>query len=105
MVAASGLGIFLISLIRNSRQVGPVMSGGLTFLGMLGGLFTVAVPNMPAAFNAITLFTPHGWVLKGWRLVLSGAPTVDLLVPALVLLAMGALFFTLGAMIFRKRFA
>jgi ABC-2 type transport system permease protein len=105
VAAASGLGIFLISLIRNSRQVGPVMSGGLTFLGMLGGLFTVAVPNMPAAFNNITLFTPHGWVLKGWRLVLSGAPTSELLVPALVLLAMGALFFTLGAMIFRKRFA
>jgi ABC-2 type transport system permease protein len=95
VVASAGLGIFLISLMRSTRQAGPVLGGGLTVLGMLGGLFTVAVP-MPAAFEMVNLFTPHGWAIRGWRLVINGAGPAEVLLPLGVLLLSGAVLFALG---------
>ena len=105
VAAATGLGVLLISLVRNVRQAGPVLGGGLTVLGMLGGLFTASMPSMPKIFDAIGLFTPQGWVLKGWKACLAGGAPADLLLPAAVLLAMGVILFFSGAAIFRRRFA
>jgi len=103
-IAAVGLSVLLISLVKTSKQAGPVLGGGLTFLGMLSGLFTTNV-KMPAAFNVIGNFTPQGWVLKAWKLTLSGAPLNQLLLPFLVLLAMGVVMFLIGAVLFRRRYA
>jgi len=106
VVAATGLGVLLIAFVKTTKQGGPVLGGGLTALGMLGGLFTANVPNaMPAAMNVIANFTPQGWVLKSWKIVLDGQPTIDLLVPFVIMMAMGAVMFALGAMMFRRRFA
>jgi ABC-2 type transport system permease protein len=106
VVTATGLGVLLISLVKNSRQGGPVLGGGLTGLGMLGGLFTANMPNaLPAAMNMIANFTPQGWVLKAWRLVMDGASAGELLVPFAVMMAMGILMFVIGAGMFRRRFA
>ncbi|MBI5566517.1 MAG: ABC transporter permease, partial [Chloroflexi bacterium] len=44
IIAATGFGLFLMSLIKNQKQSGMVLGGALTAAGMLGGLFTVAVP-------------------------------------------------------------
>jgi ABC-2 type transport system permease protein len=96
VAAAGGLGIFIISFMQSTKQSGPVLGGGLTVLGMLGGLFTVAVA-MPAAFETVNLFTPHGWAMRGWRLVLSGAGPAEVLLPLVVLLLIGAVLFALGA--------
>ena len=106
VIAASGLGVLLISLVKTSRQGGPVLGGGLTALGMLGGLFTANMPNaLPAAMKSLGNFTPQGWVLKAWNLVMAGASATELLVPFAVMLGMGIAMFILGAMQFRKRFA
>jgi ABC-2 type transport system permease protein len=106
VVTATGLGVLLISLVKNSRQGGPVLGGGLTGLGMLGGLFTANMPNaLPATMNMIANFTPQGWVLKAWRLVMDGASAGELLVPFAVMMAMGILMFVIGAGMFRRRFA
>jgi ABC-2 type transport system permease protein len=106
VIAAAGLGVLLISFVKSTRQGGPVLGGGLTVLGMLGGLFTANIPGgMPAAFNAIANFTPQGWVLKGWRMVLAGQPASDLLVPFAVVVAMGVVMFAVGAVMFRRRYA
>jgi ABC-2 type transport system permease protein len=104
VVAATGLGVLLISLVRNSRQGGTVIGGSLSALGMLGGLFTIAAP-MPPAFDRLALITPHGWVMQGWKLVLAGSPPGDILVTTLVLVLMGTGLFAGGAAIFRRRFA
>jgi ABC-2 type transport system permease protein len=105
VVAATGLGVALIALIKGSRQAGPVLGGGLTVLGMLGGLFTANIPGgMPAAFNVLANFTPQGWVLKAWRGVLDGAPMVDLLVPLAVAVTIGLALFVVGAALFRRRY-
>jgi ABC-2 type transport system permease protein len=104
--AAVGLGVLLISFVKSTKQGGPVLGGGLTALGMLGGLFTANMPNaLPDAMKKIANFTPQGWVLKGWRMALDGSVAGDLLIPFLVTVAMGILMFVIGAMMFRRRYA
>jgi ABC-2 type transport system permease protein len=106
VIAASGLGVLLISFVKTSKQGGPVLGGGLTALGMLGGLFTANIPGgMPAAFAALANFTPQGWVLKGWKLSLAGSAPADLLLPFALALAMGVAMFAIGAVMFKRRFA
>jgi ABC-2 type transport system permease protein len=105
VIAAAGLGVLLISFVKTSQQGGPVLGGGLTLLGMLGGLFTANIPGgMPAAFTAMGNFTPQGWVLKAWQLALSGADAAALLLPLGISLAMGSVMFALGAVMFARRF-
>lgn len=105
VVIATGFGLLVMSLIKTARQSGPVLGGALTVTGMLGGLFTVAVPNMPAGFNTLGLFMPQGWALRGWLAAIDGANPIDVLLPVVVMLMLGAVFFALGTIIFRKRFA
>jgi ABC-2 type transport system permease protein len=105
IVASAGFGVMLMSFVKNSRQIGPVMGGVLTLTGMLGGLFTNGIPNIPAAFDKVTLITPHGWALQGWKLALSGANPDQVFATVLVMFAMGLAFFAVGIALFRKRFA
>lgn len=106
VVAATGLGVLLIAFVKNSRQGGPVLGGGLTALGMLGGLFTANIPNaMPPAMEMIAHFTPQGWVLKAWRMVMDGQSAGELWMPFAVLVVMGIVMFAIGSMMFRRRFA
>lgn len=105
IVAAAGFGVMLMSFIKNSRQTGPVMGGVMTLVGMMGGLFTTGIPNLPASVDKFTLITPHGWALQGWKLALSGASPLQAITPVLVLLGMGILFFMVGIVLFRRRFA
>lgn len=104
VIAAVGLAVLLVSLIKTSKQSGAIFGGGLTALGMLGGLFTTNIA-MPASFNAIANFIPQGWVLKAWKLSITGQPAGELVLPFLVLLGMGLVMFILGAALFRRRFA
>lgn len=103
VIAASGLGVLLISFLKNSKQAGPVMGGGLTVLGMLGGLFSVAV-KMPAGFDTLSLFTPQGWAIHSWKITFAGASPSEVLLPMVILLAMGIVMFIAGAAIFRRRY-
>lgn len=104
VLAAGGLGVLLISLVKTSRQAGVVLGGGLTMLGMLGGLFTSSV-EMPAAFTRMAVFTPQGWAIKGWSLVENGAALPELSLTLAALAAMGVVMFGIGAVLFRRRFA
>jgi ABC-2 type transport system permease protein len=105
VAAASGVGVFIMSLVKTTRQAGPVLGGVLTGMGMAGGLFTSTIPNMPAAFNTVTLFTPQGWAMQAWKLALAGGGVAEIWVSAAVLVIMGAAFFGAGALLFRRRFA
>jgi ABC-2 type transport system permease protein len=104
VVDAAGLGVLLISFVKTSRQAGPVLGGALTALGMLGGLFTANM-TMPEAFNRLAVFTPQGWVVRGWKIVLNGQPVTELLLPLLVMLVVGVIMFMIGAFRFQRRFA
>lgn len=105
VVAASGFGILITSLIKTTRQAGPVQAAVITVTGMLGGLFTAWMVNLPAALDALTLTMPQGWALHSWKLALAGARPDEAFLPVTVLLAMGTVFFVVGVLLFRKRFA
>jgi ABC-2 type transport system permease protein len=105
VVAAAGFGVLLMSFLKSTRQAGPVMGTVLTLSGMVGGLFTTGFQNLPATYETISLLTPHGWALRGWKLALAGSSASDVLLPVAVTLVMGIVFFTIGALVFRRRFA
>lgn len=54
VVAASGFGILITSLIKTTRQAGPVQAAVITVTGMLGGLFTAWMVNLPAALEIVS---------------------------------------------------
>lgn len=105
VAAAGGFGVFVISLLKNTRQAGAVLGGLLTVLGILSGLFTVGFASPPAALNLSAMFTPHGWAMRLWRASIDGAPLSDMLLPLLVSLAIGVVFFAIGYRFFNRRFA
>lgn len=104
VVAGSGFGILLISLLKNNRQAGAVIGGVLAVMGMLSGLFSAGFTGA-SIFDRIGLFFPQGWALHGMKLVLSGAAPQDVLVSLAVLLGFGLVFFAVGTQKFRTRFA
>ena len=104
VTAASGLGVLVISLVRSTRQAGPVLGGVLTFLGMLGGLFTASI-DMPASFTSLSRFTPQGWVMVNWKEMLAGSSPASILPSFFICVGLGIGCFFIGALIFRRRYA
>ena len=104
VIAAAGLGVLLISFVKTTQQAGPILGGGLTVLAILGGLFSSGL-QLPEAFTMLAIFTPQGWVIKTWNIVLSGQPLVELMGPFVVLMVMGTVMFVIGARLFQKRLA
>jgi ABC-2 type transport system permease protein len=105
VLAAAGFGILLMSFVRTPRQAGPVIGLVVTLTGLMGGLMPMGDPSQPPPFERLTLALPQGWAQHGWRLVLAGGSTGDLLLPALVLAVVGTAFFAAGALLFDRRFA
>ncbi len=105
ILAAAGFGVFVMSLVKSTRQTGPILGGVLTVTGMLGGLFTTGIPDVPAFLDRAKLAMPQGWALEIWQRVLAGASLEMILTPFAVLIAIGVVFFSIGVLIFRRRFA
>lgn len=105
IMAATGFGVMVMSFIKSTRQTGPVLGGVMTITGALGGLFSNGIPNLPEAMDKIALFVPQGWAMQTWKLSLAGNSAGSILLPALVLIALGILFFAVGLSLFRRRFS
>jgi ABC-2 type transport system permease protein len=105
VVCAAGFGLFLMSFIKNARQAGPIMGGVLSVLAMVGGLYSLFMPNLPPLLDQISLFTPQGWVMRSWKLALNGAALTDVLPPVAVAVVIGIVLFGIGTLNFRKRYA
>jgi len=82
-----------------------VLGAGLTMTGMVGGLFTNFVPGIPSSLQAASLAMPQGWAAHLWSLALAGASTAEMVLPLVVLAAMGTVFFLVGVAINRRSFA
>lgn len=104
VAGATGLGVLLIAFVKTAKQAGPVIGGGLTAMGMLGGLFT-GTGTLPEIFTRLADFLPQGWVIKAWKLALAGQGPTELVTPTLVLLLIGAACFAIGAWRIQRRFA
>jgi ABC-2 type transport system permease protein len=104
IVVATGFGVMLMSFIKNTRQTGPILGGVLTLTGMLGGVFTNGIPNVPAVMDKVALSMPQGWALQAWKLSLTGNGAGAILLHTFVLIALGMIFFLIGLALFRRRF-
>jgi hypothetical protein len=104
---AATFGIFLVSLLKDTRQAGFVFGGVMTVLGMVGmvRVFTVGVPDVGDRLGAAALITPQGWGVRAWQLAVEGAGLGSLLLTVGVMLLASAAFFAFGVYRFRKRFA
>lgn len=107
VAVATGFGLLVTSLLRNRRQAGIIYGGVLTVMGMIGlvGVFTASVPGAGNPMSTASLIVPQGWAVRGWQLLLLGEGASGVFLAVAVMLAEGLLFFVLGAMRFRKRFA
>jgi ABC-type multidrug transport system permease subunit len=105
VAAAGGFGLFVMSFVKTNRQAGPVLGAVLTLTGVAGGTITTGFQNMPAFYNTLTLVTPQGWALNAWKASLAGSLPGQVILPVAVLCLIGLVFFAIGALIFRKRYA
>jgi len=104
--SASSFGIFVNSLLKDTRQSGVIFGGVLTVTGMVGMINTFS-GNMPnsAQFGDVSLLVPQGWAVLGLTQSMNGQPIASLLTTMSVLLAWGVVFFTVGVWRFNKRYA
>jgi len=107
VVVAASFGIFVTSFLRDSRQSGIIYGGVMTVMGMLGMItvFTGSAPGASSAIDTISLLVPQGWAVRGWRLLAEGGRVGDVLLTVAVMLAAGIVFFTIGVLKFRRRYA
>lgn len=108
VVLATSFGLFLTSLLKSSRQGGAIYGGLLTVTGMLGmiSIFGAVAPASSRGVLAIVgLTVPQGWGVRGWQQLLEGAGLAEVLPTVAVMLALGAVFFAIGVLRFRRRFA
>lgn len=107
VVLASSFGIFITSLLKDTRQSGIIYGGVMTVMGMIGmiGVFTAGAPATPAAVRQAALIVPQGWAVRGWQLLLDGAGVEQVLVTVAVMLVAGIAFFAAGVLRFQKRYA
>lgn len=107
VVLAASFGIFIASLLKDTRQAGIVYGGVMTVLGMMGisSVFTANVPNVSPMVKTLPLIVPQGWAMRALRLVMEGGGVNDLLFPVAVMLILSVVFFLIGVLKFKKRFA
>ncbi|MBN2503284.1 MAG: ABC transporter permease [Anaerolineales bacterium] len=107
VISASAFGILVNSLMNSTRQAGVVIGGGLTVTGMLGmsGIFTMGAPGASQATDVISLLVPQGWVVRALQQAMQGAANSEILLTFGGILAWSVVFFVIGVLRFRKRFA
>lgn len=91
----SGVGVLVVGLAKTQEQVqtfGPIVSAGL---GAIGGSFGFRLPPQVAGFS------PVWWGTEALRKLAAGE--TDILLPLVILLGSGMLFFAVGATFFKRR--
>ncbi|MFN2105305.1 MAG: ABC transporter permease [Candidatus Promineifilaceae bacterium] len=113
VIAAAGLviiaattGLFLVSLLKDTRQGGIIFGGLLTLTGMVGlfTVFTVGSPNTPQALDTVSLLVPQGWAMRPFRQAIEGDALPNIALTFAVILLWSAVFFFVGQYRLRKRF-
>ena len=107
ILVAAATGLFLVSLMQNTRQGGIIFGGALTMTGMLGlvPVFTSGNPSQPEALEIVSLLVPQGWAMRGLSLSMDGA-TVQEMLPLFGGILLWAIVLSfIGQQRLRKRFA
>ena len=107
IIIAGTFGVFVVSLLKNTRQSSVVFGGVLTITGMLGviHIFTMGAPNANPMADKISLLVPQGWAMRMLRLAMDGSSVGEMLpwFGGLVLWSMA--FFIIGNLRLQRRFA
>jgi len=106
VMTATTFGIFVISWMRDTQQAGLIYGGVLVVTGMLGIVesFTAGT-DAGRAMEVLPLLVPQGWVYQLWQAVREEALASQLLLYVGGLAVWSLVFFTVGRMRFRRRFA
>jgi ABC-2 type transport system permease protein len=106
ILAAATFGIFLNSLLKNTKQAGLIFGGLLTVLGFVGGLPVIAAGSSSVdTFVKVSLIEPVGWAVQGMLKVMKGSQVQDVLLTFVVLVTWSIAFFAIGVLRFQKRYA
>lgn len=106
ILLAAATGLFLVSLIKNTRQAGVVFGGILTLTGMVGMMpIFISGAGVPDALRLASLLVPQGWVLRGLSLSADGATVAEIAPTFGVVLLWCAVFVAVGLTRMRRRFA
>ncbi len=104
VTAAAGLGALLTAPARDDNQAGILGTFVALVFGILGGNF-IALQNIPPWLDTLSKATLNRWALDGFTaLALEDAPLRGVLPHAGVLFGLGAVFFALALLGFRRRF-
>jgi ABC-2 type transport system permease protein len=106
VVAAAATGLFVVSLLRTSRQAGIVFGGLLTLTGMIGLLpvFTAGSGGNRTVEMA-SLAVPQGWAMRVLQLSMEGAAAAELLPVLGGVLLWSVVFTAVGYYRLQRRFA
>ena len=101
---ATSFGIFVMSLVKGTKQAGIIYGGVLTFTGMLGisSVFVMGTP-IEKAFNYLPLLVPQGWAMNAFKASWNGDGQ-QVLIHASGMILLAILFFMVGSARFNKRF-
>jgi len=101
---ATSFGIFVMSLVKSTKQAGIIFGAVLTFTGMLGmsSVFVMGT-SIEKAFDYLPLLVPQGWAMNAFEASWKGDGVQTLLYSA-GMLVLAVLFFAIGNARFKKRF-
>lgn len=103
---ASSFGIFINSLLKDTKQGGVIFGGVLTLTGMVGMIRTFSVGSSEGSpIETVSLFVPQGWAIRGLLQSMNGDPISDVLVTMLVMLGVSLVVFLIGVWRFNRRYA
>lgn len=102
---ATSFGIFVMSLVKGTKQAGVIYGGVLTFTGMLGisSVFVIGTP-IEKAFDYLPLLVPQGWAMNAFEASWQG-DWQQVLIHASGMILLAIIFFFVGNARFKKRFS
>jgi len=106
VLMAASFGIFINSLLRDTKQGGVVFGGVLSLTGMIGmmSVFAMNAPEAGNLGNTVSLLVPQGWAVRGILQLLDGVTGAPLVLNTLVMLVWGTVFFAIGVWRFNNRY-
>ncbi|MCM3763772.1 ABC transporter permease [Neobacillus niacini] len=96
-IAVSGLSMMIAAMIANEQAVETISGLGVQILAALGGSM-VPITVFPDFMQKIAHITPNTWALNGFIDSMSGTTWQALLLPSVVLLAIGTVTLLIGTL-------
>jgi ABC-2 type transport system permease protein len=105
ILISAATGLFLASIVKNTRQSGVIYGGVLTLTGMLGMISIFTGGQTSPALEAVTLVVPQGWAVRGLQTAMQGGGAADMLPTLAGLLLWVVVFAAIGQYRLQRRFA